>query len=234
VGWRAALQPSPSCRPRVPASRPAAAARGGPSRPTAGDRPSHLTFWALAALRFCIGVGFTLVNTHVVALAIDAGVAPRRAAAASRRRAGQRGGRLGVGWLTDRVGPAPALSFAFGTALAGVGCLGLLAATGQPGWLVAFVACYGLAQGSGGIVSTAAATAAFPGPAIGAITGWIALASGPGEALGAWSGGALYDATRGYSAALALAVVALVGGATAIWTTDRKEGSHAHASAHPR
>ena len=238
-GWRAALQllagmlvvlvvPANAGQRLPPAASPVAA------RPL-GTALRTRTFWALVALRFCIGVGFTLVNTHVVALAIDAGVGPLRAAAALAAVAlVSVAGRLGVGWLTDRVGPAPALSFAFGTALAGVGCLGLLAATGQPGWLVAFVACYGLAQGSGGIVSTAAATAAFPGPAIGAITGWIALASGPGEALGAWSGGALYDATRGYSAALALAAVALAGGATAIWTTDRKEGSHAHASAHPR
>jgi predicted MFS family arabinose efflux permease len=181
-------------------------------------------FWWLGLLRFCAGVGFALVNTHVVALAIDAGVPPFPAAAAVAAVAVvSLAGRLAVGRLTDRLGPAPALTLAFASALAGLGCLGLLTASRQPVWLAAFVACYGLAQGSGGIVSTAAATAAFPGPAVGAITGWIALASGPGEAVGAWAGGALHDRTGGYAPALGFAGAALATGMWAIWRARRKE-----------
>jgi len=197
---------------------PLAAAPGIGAR--LGTAMATRAFWALAGLRFWVGVGFTLVNTHVVALAIDAGIAPLHAAGAI---AGvgvvSLGGRLAVGWLTDRLGPAPALTLAFASAAAGLGCLALLAGSGQPAWLGAFVVCYGLAQGSGGIVSTAAATTAFPGHALGAITGWIVLASGPGEAVGAWAGGALYDATGGYAAALGLAASALILGLAAIWAT---------------
>ena len=70
-------------------------------------------------------------------------------------------------------------------------------------------------------MATATATRAFHGPAVGAITGWIAVASGPGEALGAWAGGAAYDWTGGYRPALALATLALGGGVAAIWQTER-------------
>lgn len=216
--------------PAAPGHRrtPADRARVGAAARTA-------TFWWLATLRFCIGVGFTLVNTHVVALAIDAGVTPLHAATAvAIVGVVSLAGRLGVGWLTDRLGPAPAVTLAFSSALAGLGCLGLLGTRREASWLLAFVVCYGLAQGSGGIVSTAAATAAFQGQAVGAITGWIAVASGPGEALGAWGGGALYDWTGGYRYALGLAGAALLAGMAAVWQVQLKEVRHADASAHPR
>jgi MFS family permease len=225
-GWRAALQvlaallvllvlPANAAQRRAPAGPPSGARGvGGALRVSA--------FWWLALLRFCAGVAFALVNTHVVALAIDAGVPPLLAAAAVASVAVvSLAGRLAVGRLTDRLGAAPALTLAFASALAGLGCLALLAASRQPVWLAAFVACYGLAQGSSGIVATAAATAAFPGPAVGAITGSIALASGPGEAVGAWAGGALHDRTGGYFPALVLAAAALAIGVTAIWQPRR-------------
>ncbi len=192
-------------------------------------------FWWLAALRFFTGVGFALINLHAVALAVDAGVAALVAAAALGSVAVvSLAGRLAVGWLTDHLGPARALSLSFGSGLVGIGCLAGLAATGRPAWLAAFVLFYGLAQGSGGIVATAAATAAFHGPAVGAITGWIAVASGPGEALGAWGGGALYDWTGGYGYALLLAGAALVAGVASAWQAQRQEGLHADAPTHPR
>jgi predicted MFS family arabinose efflux permease len=227
-GWRPALQilaallvllvlPANAVQRRPP-SGPAAAARG------VGGALRVPAFWWLALVRFCAGVAFALVNTHVVALAIDAGVPPLPAAAAVAAVAVvSLAGRLAVGRLTDRLGAAPALTLAFTSALAGLACLGLLAASRQPVWLAAFVACYGLAQGSGGIVSTAAAAAAFPGPAVGAITGWIALASGPGEAVGAWAGGALHDRTGGYAPALVLSAAALAIGMTAIWQPRRRQ-----------
>jgi len=226
AGWRAALLLFAALLvglvlPANGLQRSPAAA--GPGSSTGlGVAAGTRVFWGLALLRFCGGFAFTVVNTHVVARAIDAGV-PRLHAAGAIAGVGvvSLAGRLGVGWLSDRLGQARALTLAFGCAAAGLASLGLLARSGQPGWLAAYVACYGVAQGSGGIVSTAAATAAFPGRAAGAITGWIALASGPGEALGAWAGGALYDWTGSYVAALWLAAAALVTGVAAIWAVGR-------------
>jgi MFS family permease len=227
-GWRPALQALAALLVLLvlPANaaqhRPPATPRSGTGG--VGGALRLPTFWWLALLRFSAGIGFALVNTHVVALAVDAGVPPLRAAAAVAAVAVvSLAGRLAVGRLTDRLGAAPALTLAYASGLAGLACLGLLAASRQPVWLAVFVACYGLAQGSSGIVSTAAATAAFPGPAVGAITGWIALASGPGEAVGAWGGGALHDRTGGYAAALGVAAAALGLGLWAVWQARRRE-----------
>jgi predicted MFS family arabinose efflux permease len=220
-GWRPALQVLAALLVvLLPANGVQRRPRSGPPSSTGGVGGALRApaFWWLALLRFGAGVAFALVNTHVVALAIDAGVSPFHAAAAVAGVAVvSLPGRLAVGRLTDRLGAAPALTLAFASALTGLGCLALLVATRQPGWLAVFVVCYGLAQGSGGIVSTAAATAAFPGPAVGAITGWIALASGPGEALGAWAGGALHDRAGGYAPALGLASAAMGLGLWAVW-----------------
>ncbi|MBI2466694.1 MAG: MFS transporter [Candidatus Rokubacteria bacterium] len=233
-GWRVALRvlagllvalvvPANALFQHVPLPAPGAAPAEPSGRPPLGTAARTATFWWLAALRFFTGVGFTLVNVHAVAAAVEAGIAPLRAAAAlGSVSLVSLVGRLGVGWLTDRLGPACALSLSFGSGLVGVACLGLLAVTGEGAWLAAFVLFYGLAQGSGGIVATAAATAAFHGPAVGVITGWIAVASGPGEALGAWGGGALYDWTGGYRIALIVAGMALAGGITAIWLAQRQ------------
>jgi predicted MFS family arabinose efflux permease len=241
AGWRAALVLLAALLIAlvVPAntrqSRPSAAAPRASDPRSVRAAARMPTFWWLAGVRFMAGLGFTMINTHAVALAIEAGVTPLRAAAAlGAVSVVSLAGRLGVGWLTDRLGPAPALTLSYASGLAGIGCLGLLAGTGHAGWLAAFVLCYGLAQGSSGIVGTAAATAAFQGQAVGAVTGWIALASGPGEALGAWGGGAVYDRTGGYRAALLLAAVALVGGVLAIWQTRKPEVEHAPTSSRSR
>ena len=206
-----------------PRADPARSPKDGPSdgRPLRAAARTA-TFWWLVALRFLIGVGFALVNLHAVAVAVDAGITPLRAAGALGGVAMvSLAGRLAVGWLVDHLGPAPALTMSFGSGLGGLACLALLAATREPFWLAGFVLLYGLAQGSGGIVTTAAATAAFAGPAVGRITGVIAVASGPGEALGAWAGGALYDGSRWYGQALALSAGALVLGVVAIRQAER-------------
>jgi MFS family permease len=183
------------------------------------------TFWALAALRFTAGIGFALTNTHAVAAATDAGVTPLGAATALGSVAVVSvAGRLLTGWLVDRLGPAPALTAAFGSGLLGLGGLALLVTTREPACLLGFVGGYGLAQGSSGIVATAAAMAAFRGPAIGMLTGWIALASGPGEALGAWVGGALHDLTGGYLSSFAVAAVAMGLAVGAAWQDSGRSG----------
>jgi predicted MFS family arabinose efflux permease len=205
---------------RLPPAAPPSPVRLDPSPLRAASRTG--AFWWLAALRFCAGLGFALINLHAVAAAIGAGVTPLRAAGAVGSVAVvSLAGRLAVGWLTDRMGPAPALTLAFGSGVLGIACLALLVATGRPAWLLGFVLFYGLAQGSGGIVATATATRAFHGPAVGVITGWIAVATGPGEGLGAWLGGALYDWTGGYRQALGVAAAALVAGVAAIWQAQR-------------
>jgi MFS family permease len=182
----------------------------------------------LAVMRFFAACAFPLMNTHMVAYAIGHGVAPAAAASAlGAVSLVSLAGRLTTGWLCDRLGRAPALTVAYASAAIGIGCLSLLAPTGWPAWLVLYIAFYGMAQGSSGIVASARAADVFAGPTFGAIYGWLTLAIGPGEALGAWIGGKIFDATGSYLPAFGFAVVALGAGLVAIWRVrpPRSRGS---------
>ena len=177
---------------------------------TLGAAARTPAFWWLTALRFLAGVAFPLMNVHMVAFAVGAGVSPMAAAAAlGSVSLVSLAGRLLTGWLADRLGRAPTLTLTYGSAAIGIALLSLLALTGWPGWLVAYVIFYGMAQGSSGIVSSARAADLFAGRSFGTIYGWIVLGTGPGEALGVWAGGAIYDLTGSYLGAFALAIAGL-------------------------
>ena len=192
---------------------------------TLGAAARTPAFWWLTALRFLSGVAFPLMNVHMVAFAVGAGVAPMAAAAAlGSVSLVSLAGRLLTGWLADRLGRAPTLTLTYGSAAVGIALLSLLALTGWPGWLVAYVIFYGMAQGSSGIVSSARAADLFAGRSFGTIYGWIVLGTGPGEALGVWAGGAIYDLTGSYLAAFALAVVGLGLGVFTIWRVSPMRG----------
>ncbi len=175
-------------------------------------------FWWLAAAVFSGSCAFPVMNTHMVAYAIGRGITPERAATAlGAVSLVSLLGRYGTGWLSDRVGRAPTLTIAYGSAAFGVICLSMLAFGGGPRWLVVYVVLYGLAQGSTGIISSARAADVFAGASFGAIFGWITLAVGPSQALGAWLGGRIFDATASYLPAFGFAVAALVAGVVAMW-----------------
>ena len=175
-------------------------------------------FWWLVLLRFFSGVSFPLMNVHMVAFAVGAGVSPMTAAGAlGSVSLVSLAGRLVTGWLADRIGRARALSLTYGSAATGVALLSLLTLTGWPVWLLAYVLFYGMAQGSGGIVSSARAADIFAGRSFATIYGWIVLGTGPGEALGVWAGGAIYDLAGSYLWAFLLVVVGLGLGVLAIW-----------------
>jgi len=195
-------------------SPPAGAARDW----TLGGAARTPAFWWLTALRFLGGVAFPLMNVHMVAFAVGAGVSPMAAAGAlGSVSLVSLAGRLLTGWLADRLGRAQTLTLTYGSAATGIALLSLLAVTGWPGWLVAYVIFYGMAQGSSGIISSARAADLFTGRSFGTIYGWIVLGTGPGEALGVWAGGAIYDLTGSYLGAFALAVAGLGLGVFVIW-----------------
>lgn len=175
-------------------------------------------FWWLVAVRFFSAMGFPLMNVHMVAFAVGAGVSPRATAAAfAAVSLVSLAGRLLTGWLSDRLGRAETLTLAYASAVVGIANLGLLAWTGWPGWLAGYVLFYGLAQGSSGIVTASRAADVFAGKNFGAIYGWIVLAAGPGEAIGAWAGGALFDLTGSYLWAFGFVVLVLLAGIAGIW-----------------
>jgi len=175
-------------------------------------------FWWLAATRFFGACAFPLMNVHMVAYAVGQGIAAATAATAlGAVSLVSLAGRLTTGVLCDRIGRAPTLTLAYASAGVGVGCLALLWATGAPWWLALYVAFYGMAQGSSGIVASARAVDLFAGASFGAIWGWLSLAVGPGEALGAWLGGRIFDVSGSYLPAFGFVVLALAAGVIAIW-----------------
>jgi len=182
-------------------------------------------FWWLAVMHFGGSCAFPIMNTHMVAYAIGHGIGPERAAAAlGSVSLVSLAGRLATGWLSDRIGRALTLTLAYGSAALGIGCVTLLALTGQSLWLAIYVVLYGLSQGSTGIIGSARAADVFAGPSFGAIYGWLVLSVGPSQAFGAWIGGRIFDVTGSYLPAFAFAVIALAAGVAAIW---RVRGSEA-------
>jgi len=175
-------------------------------------------FWWLAAMRFFGSCAFPVMNVHMVAYAIGRGIAPATAAAAlGAVSLVSLAGRLTTGVLCDRIGRAPALTLTYASAALGVGCLTVLGLTGESWWLVPYVALYGMAQGSSGIVASARAVDLFTGASFGAIWGWITLAVGPGEALGVWLGGRSFDVWGSYLPAFGFVWLALAAGVVSMW-----------------
>ncbi len=204
---------------RLPA-RVATAPRApeAPAPWTVGAALRSAPFWWLALSRFAGACAFPLMNTHVIAYAIGQGVTPAAAATAlGTVSLVSLAGRLTTGWLSDRIGRAPTLTIMYTSAAIGIGCLAMMAATGAPMWLTLYVAFYGLAQGSSGIVASARSADVFAGANFGAIYGWLSIAIGPGEALGAYLGGRIFDTTGTYLPAFAFVVIALIVGAFAMW-----------------
>jgi MFS family permease len=185
---------------------------------TVRDAVRSAPFRWLALSRFFGACAFPLMNTHLVAYAIGHGVWPAHAATAlGAVSLVSLAGRLTAGWLCDRIGRAQTLTVTYASAALGIGCLSLLAVTGSPAWIVAYVAFYGMAQGSTGIVSSARAADMFAGRTFGAIYGWLSLPTGPGEAIGAWLGGRIFDATGSYLPAFAFVIACLAAGVLSMW-----------------
>jgi MFS family permease len=176
------------------------------------------SFWWLNAMRFGGACAFTVMNVHMVAYAIDQGVPPAQAATAlGAVSLVSLIGRVSTGLLCDRIGRAVTLTIMYTSCAIGISCLGMVAVTGSPQWLVAYVVFYGMSQGSTGIVTAARSADVFAGPVFGSIYGWMGLTTGAGEALGAWAGGKIFDVTGGYLPAFGFAVAALAAGVVSIW-----------------
>lgn len=183
-------------------------------------------FWNLAGARWCSAMGFPLMNVHMVAFAVGAGVpAVEAAAALGSVSLVSLPGRLATGWLADRIGRAQTLAITYASAIAGIACLTMVAWHGAHAWLAAYVLFYGLAQGSAGIVASARTADIFAGPAFGTIYGWMSLAVGPGEAIGAWMGGAVFDRTGGYLAGFGFVALVLVAAVALMWRVRPPAGS---------
>lgn len=176
-------------------------------------------FWWLVLMRLASGIAFHMMNVHLVAYVIGAGYSKMIAASAlGAVSTVSMLGRYLVGVASDRLGRGTALTLAYTSTTIGILALMTLPTAGLVA-LVAFVLCYGLSQGSSGIVVAARAADLFQGGSFGRIYGWMSVTSGIGEGVGAWLGGAVFDRTGSYHLAFGAAIGALATGAVSLWMT---------------
>ena len=171
----------------------------------------HHAFWALFSTFFFTAVGMYAIAAQIVAYMIDAGFPPLQAATAW----GFSGvvlvfGMLGVSALDGLIGRRPSVLLSYAISIIGIVLLWLLQYWPNIILLTGFVVCFGSMMGSRGPLITATAMKIFRGRRVGTIFGTISIGSGLGSAFGSWSGGMIHDATHGYNALLAFALVSVV------------------------
>jgi MFS family permease len=179
-------------------------------------------FWFFAAAFFFTPVSNFMVTTHQVAHIVEAGIDPRRAAAAF----GLVGllsavGRVTFGALSDRWGRVPTALLSYVATAAGTLAL-LLLAPGMPMWLLwAYVLPFGLTLGARGPIVAALTADVYRGRSFGAVLGIITFGNRVGSAIGPWLGGVIYDLTGSYRLAFGVSIAALSVAATSFWAAGR-------------
>jgi MFS family permease len=201
------------------------ARKGSPA--TLGLSPTALqTLLALASV--CCCVAMSMPQVHIVAYCGDLGYGVARGAdMLALMMAFGIVGRIGSGFIADRVGGLPTLML--GSALQGVALLLYLLYDGLVS-LYVISAVFGLFQG--GIVPSYAIIVReyFPAKEAGARIGIILMASLFGMALGGWMSGYIFDLTGSYRAAFFNGVGwNAVNGAIVLWLLFRRQSRAAYA-----
>jgi MFS family permease len=214
---RQGAEPEPDATPRHSASREESGLAAAVATPR---------FWYFAAAFFFTPVSNFMVTTHQVAHIVEAGIDPRRAAAAF----GIVGllsaiGRVTFGALSDRWGRVPTALVSYAATAAGTLAL-LLLVPGAPGWLLwAFVFPFGLTLGARGPIIAALTADVYRGRSFGAVLGAITFGNRLGSAIGPWLGGVIYDVTGSYRLAFGVSIAALAVAAGAFAAAGRSRGA---------
>jgi MFS family permease len=211
--------------PVITATANAAARTASPA--SLGLSPGALQI-LLALASVCCCVAMSMPQVHIVAYCGDLGYGVARGAdMLALMMAFGIVGRIGSGFIADRVGGMPTLML--GSALQGVALLLYLLYDGLIS-LYVISAVFGLFQG--GIVPSYAIIIReyFPAKEAGARIGIVLMASLFGMALGGWLSGYIFDLTGSYQAAFLNGVGwNAVNGAIVLWLLFRRHGRVAYA-----
>ena len=225
IGAGVLLLPAVALLPaRLPEPAPALAPSRAQSEEDPGLAAAVATprFWCFAAAFFFTPVSNFLVTTHQIAHIVEAGIDPRRAAAAF----GMVGllsavGRVTFGTLSDRWGRVPTALLSYVATAGGTLAL-LLLAPGTPAWLLwAYVLPFGLTLGARGPIVAALTADVYRGRSFGAVLGVITFGNRVGSAIGPWLGGVIYDVTGSYRLAFGVSIAALALAASAFAAAGR-------------
>ena len=176
-----------------------------------------LTFWALGFAMFLHVFYFSGIIVHFIALATDTGLSAKLAAIAFGSTIGLGiAGRIGGGWLGDRLSPRRVATVALAaTAVAAL----LLHWVDVPVALWSFVLLHGLGIATTQAVIPLVVAASFGANNIGTFLGATMLFQVPGGVLGAIAAAASFDQLGGYSPIITVWVVGNTLAALAIAAT---------------
>ena len=165
-------------------------------------------FWCIVAIFLFTATGNFALVPQAVAILVEAGVEPLRAASLF----GILGltavfGLLGYSRLADRIGAFPTAMMTFVGTLGGAGCLMIFHLTEKTIWLYGFIALFGPSMGSRFPLISHFANRVFGGPRLASIVGTAAMGLGIGSALGSYTAGLLHDWTGDYGATIVFAIV---------------------------
>jgi MFS family permease len=217
---------------------PGAAPRGGgaadaaePPRRTAPAHPAGtaydlslaaamatLPFWLIAAAKFFGNLCSQMLHVHQAAFFVDHGVTAMVAASII----GVVGaasiiGKIGGGWLSDFLSREVVYALGMATMVASVGLLGLVSVTSSVWIAYGYAVLFGIGYSVTASLIPAMVSDRFRGRHFGVIFGVAQMGAAIGSALGAWLAGRIFDATGSYGVPFALAAMAAVIAAIAMW-----------------
>ncbi|MEA3485849.1 MAG: MFS transporter, partial [Candidatus Aerophobetes bacterium] len=162
----------------------------------ARDALKTSSYWAIFLTHLLMAFQLQMVMVHLVPYAIDVGIG-RIAAAGSLGLLGlvSIGGRIGGGWLSDRIGRRTALATSM--AIQGI-CLFFLPKIITIEALYVFILVYGISYGGWAALFAPLTADIFGQTSLGALWGIITISSGIGGAIGPLFAGWIYDTLASY------------------------------------
>lgn len=175
-------------------------------------------YWAVFAMFSLANISVQMIFVHQVAFLVDGGY-DRLLAASIVGLIGfiSIGGKIGWGWVSDRIGREATYTLGIGLLLVGIVLLILTRLVVFPPMVYFFTVAFALGYSVTPPLGPAVVTDLFAGRRFGSIFGTLSFAHGLGSATGAWFAGYIFDLTGSYLLAFGLATITATVSAAAIW-----------------
>lgn len=175
-------------------------------------------FWLMFAAFFFANVCSQTLHVHQVAYLVDHGVAAMIGASVVSVVGGASiVGKIGGGWLSDRIDREFVYLACIAILVGAVGALVALAASPAMWAIYGYAVLLGLGYSVTASLTPAMMADRFGGPAFGSIVGMGIMGSAVGSALGPWFAGFLFDRTGSYFTAFAVAAGCGIVAGAAVW-----------------
>ena len=176
----------------------------------------------MVAAFFFGNVSSQTLHVHQVAYLVDHGVAAMVAASVVGVVGGASVvGKIGCGWLSDRIEREFVYVAGIATMIASVGALAALGAAPTAWGAYGYAVLLGLGYSVTAALTPALASDRFGGEHFGAIVGAGLFASAVGSAIGPWLAGWLFDLTGSYVLAFVIAAACGAIAGVAVWVARR-------------